>query len=216
MDDIITQTLGTQWAMFYTASMPVEKLNSLQTLDRSINLVNQYLYNNGSQLDQWNPGMQDEITRLLWVNWIYQRLDVEPIRKPILTHYQDNQFYVDCGDTRLMSLRLYNPQACVQVLTTCKLEQVGCFKSWTRVYNSQDLKQVAGFEQDAVVLATPGINWCFYWLEIGDQTTSHHLHSVDQRLAMMQHYIDQQTDNFLFSVDWAKSSVDWTKYQENN
>ena len=180
MSDIINNCLGNRWAMFYTPSMSIDQLNSLQSLDNSINLVNQNLQDHGKQLTHWNGGMQDEITRLLWVNWIYQRLLLEPIRKPILTHYQDKNFYVDCGDTRLMSLRLYNPKTTVQVLTTCSLDQVDRFKSWTRIYNSQDLKQVTGFSQDACVLATPAQNWCFYWLEIGDQTTAHHLHDVNQ------------------------------------
>lgn len=213
MSDIISECLNDQWAMFYTPQMPIAELTSIQTLEKSIEIVNQTLDRLGKNLVQWPAGMQDEICRLLWVNWIYSRLDTEPIRKPILTHYSNNKFYVDCGDTRLMSLNLYDPHCVVQVITTCNIQDIEKFNKWTRIYNSSNLKSVTGFGPDACVLATPAENWCLYWLEIGDQTTSHHLHSVDQRLTMMQHYLDQQLETFKFSTNWAKSSIDWADYQ---
>lgn len=213
MPDIISQYLKTRWSMFYTPHMPIKQLTSIQTLDNSIALVNQTIDQAGKQLSKWPAGMQDEICRLLWVNWIYSRLDVEPIRKPVLTHYADNKFYVDCGDTRIMSLKLHNPQAQVQVVVTCDTKDQDRFNTWTRINNSDELRSVTGFGPDAVVLATPAQDWCLYWLEIGDQTTGHHFHSMVQRLAMMQCYLNQQSETFKFSTDWAKSSIDWTDYQ---
>lgn len=213
MSDIITNCLGSQWAMFYIQSMPISKLTSLQTLEKSLSLVNQNLALVGKKLDQWDAGMQDEICRLLWVNWIYQRLSFEPIRKPILTHYQLGNYYVDCGDTRLMSLRLYDPSIQVPVIVTCGLSDIDQFSSFTRIHNSNELKTLAGFGPDACVLATPAQDWCLYWLEIGDQSTAHHLHSIDQRLAMIQHYINQQDPSFKFSKSWTTSPINWTDYQ---
>lgn len=216
MSDIITDCLNDRWAMFYTPSMPVDQLTSVQTLEKSIELVNQTLEQQGAKLTQWSAGMQDEIARLLWVNWIYSRLDVEPIRKPILTHYVNNKFYVDCGDTRLMSLRLYDPKANVPVLATCDTQDQDQFSTWTKINNSLELKSATGFGQDAVVLATPAVDWCLYWLEIGDHTTSHHLHSIDQRLTMMQRYLDQQPISFKFSVDWVKETIHWANLPTND
>lgn len=213
MSDIITDCLGTHWAMFYIQSMPISSLTSIQTLEKSLSLVNQNLDSLGKQLDHWDPGMQVEICRLLWVNWIYQRLPVEPIRKPILTHFQSGQYYVDCGDTRLMSLRLYNPSIQVPVIVTCKLNDVDQFGSFARIYNSNELKTFAGFGPDSCVLATPAADWCLYWLEIGDQSTAHHLHNINQRRAMMQQYINQQDESFKFSESWATSSINWADYQ---
>lgn len=213
MNDLITDALGNQWAMFYIDKKSCDDLTPMQTLDKSINLVNQSLTNQGRNIANWDLGMQDEITRLLWVNWIYQRLKFEPIRKPILTHYEHGNFYVDCGDTRLMSLKLFDCQSDVSVITTCNLDSVKNFTNWQRIYNTDDLKKCAGFGPDAVVLATPAVDWCLYWLEIGDQHTSHHLHSIDQRMLMIQNYINQQTKDFTFSVDWAKTPIDWAIYQ---
>ena len=215
MSDIITNCLGTHWAMFYIRFMPISSLTSLQTLEKSLLLVNQNLITLGKKLDLWEAGAQDEICRLLWVNWIYQRLSFEPIRKPILVHYQLGNYHVDCGDTRLMSLRLYNPNAQVPVIATCRLKDLDHFNLWVRLYNANDLKTVCGFSQDACVLATPGKDQCLYWLEIGDSTTAHHLHSVDQRLLMMQQYINQQPVNFQFTKEWATSSINWADYQSS-
>lgn len=212
MTDIITDCLGSRWAMFYINQMPINKLTSIQTLEKSIELVNQNLNCLGKNLSLWSAGMRDEICRLLWVNWIYQRLGIEPIRKPILTHFQHGQYYVDCGDTRLMSLRLYNLNAQVPVIVTCSISDIDQFNTSTRLHNTNELKTVCGFGQDACVLATPAKDWCLYWLEIGDQTTAHHLHSLDQRLHMMQHYLDQQVETFKFSTNWAKSSIDWADF----
>jgi len=200
MSDIITDCLGAQWAMFYIQSMPIYNLTSLQTLEKSLSLVNQNLDSLGKQLDQW-------------VNWIYQRLPVEPIRKPILTHFQSGQYYVDCGDTRLMSLRLYNPDIQVPIIVTCGLNDVEQFSSFARIYDSNELKTFAGFSPDACVVATPAVDRCLYWLEIGDQSTTHHLHDINQRRAMIQQYINQQDEGFKFSESWATSSINWEDYQ---
>jgi hypothetical protein len=61
------------------------------------------------------------------------------------------------------------------------------------------------------VLIRPGTNQAIEWLEIGDNTTAHHLHSVDQRVAMMQNYMDQNPDA-VFSTEWARSYINWTNY----
>ena len=105
MELTIEQALGAQWAMFYHPQWPVEDLLPVCTLEDSIERVNHQLRRN-RDLTTWDPAFQDEAARLLWVNWIYQRLGTEPIRKPVLVHEHDDTLMVDCGDTRLMSLKL--------------------------------------------------------------------------------------------------------------
>lgn len=213
MSDIITECLGSRWAMFYTSKISARDLVSLQTLEGSINTVNTALEQYGSNLLSWESGLKDEAARLLWVNWIYQRLKQEPIRKPILTHYEEQKFYVDCGDTRLMSARLFDPEIDLPMITTCALDQIGYFSSWDRIHTCDELRKFAGFSPDACVLATPADDWCFYWLEIGDQTTEHHLHDLNQRVNMLNRYLLEQEKNFRFSVIWTTTPIDWARYQ---
>jgi hypothetical protein len=47
------------------------------------------------------------------------------------------------------------------------------------------------------------------WLEIGDNSTAKHLHDINQKLNMMQQYLDQQADNFEFNISWAKQPIKW-------
>jgi hypothetical protein len=115
MELTIEQALGDQWAMFYHSQWPVEDLQPVCTLEQSVRTVNQQLQS-VRDLTQWKYAHQDEIARLLWVNWMYQRLSAEPIRKPVLVHKQDNKLVVDCGDTRLMSLNLLPDPGTVSVL----------------------------------------------------------------------------------------------------
>ena len=105
MELTIEQALGDQWAMFYHPQWPVEDLLPVCTLEDGIERVNHQLQSS-RDLKTWGLGYQDEVARLLWVNWIYQRLGTEPIRKPVLVHEYDDTWIVDCGDTRLMSLKL--------------------------------------------------------------------------------------------------------------
>jgi ribonuclease D len=48
-------------------------------------------------------------------------------------------------------------------------------------------------------------------LEIGDNSTVHHLHSVGQRVTMMQNYMDQHP-NTVFDTEWARSYINWDRY----
>jgi hypothetical protein len=169
---------------------------------------------NSKNLDQWLPQHQDAIARLLWVNWIWQRLSIEPIRKPILVHVEHNDFVVDCGDTRLMALSLLSDDSKVSVVCTSKKELDSMFQAWARVRNNQDLIDATGFGPTAGIFLTPSDHnsHALSWLEIGDSTTSHHLHNVDLRVRMMQGYLDQQTKDFEFSEQWCKSLIDWNSY----
>lgn len=212
MELTIEQSLGAQWAMFYHPQWPVQDLLPVCTLEDSIERVNHQL-ENSRDLKTWDPAFQDEVARLLWVNWIYQRLGTEPIRKPVLVHEHLGQLIVDCGDTRLMSLALLLDPGTVSVVITVPKEHSDQYADWQQIHTNRDLKRATGFRNDASILLRQATgNYAIEWLEIGDQTTAHHLHNVDQRIDMMQAYINEQANDFEFSTDWARSGIVWDDY----
>jgi hypothetical protein len=212
MELTIEQALGHRWAMFYHSQWPVELLSPVCTLEQSVATVNHQLQLSRN-LTTWNPADQDEAARLLWVNWIHQRLGNEPIRKPVLVHKYNNQLVVDCGDTRLMSVKLLSDPGSVSVIITVPKECSDQYADWQQIRTNQDLRQATGFGPNAVILLRQATgDYAVEWLEIGDNTTAHHLHNVDQRVAMMQAYINQQANDFEFSTDWARTSIDWDTY----
>jgi hypothetical protein len=212
MNSTIGQALGNKYLMFYHAAWPVDLLTPICTLNQCVNDVNQHITVHGKDLQQWGSAQQDGIARLLWVNWIYQRLGVEPIRKPVLTHWHLGQHIVDCGDTRLMALNLLLDPGTVGVAVTVPVEHADQFSDWDPIHTNQDLIRATGFSETAQVFVRPGTDQAIEWLEIGDHTTTHHLHSVDLRVNMMQNYLNQQPGNFEFSVDWARSYINWDHY----
>ena len=211
MELTIEQALGDQWAMFYHTQWPAENLQPVCTLPQSVYTVNQQLVHSRN-ITTWNPAYQDEIARLLWVNWMYQRLGAEPIRKPILVHQEQDQFVVDCGDTRLMALSLLLDPGTVSVIVVVPIAQVGEYSDWRQIHTNRDLMRATGFGRGANIALRVNDTGRIEWLEIGDHTTAHHLHDVDQRVAMMQRYLDTQQDTFEFSIDWARSHINWDIY----
>jgi hypothetical protein len=216
MTDILKTVLGTDYCMFYHPAVPAEQLTPVQTLEQCCVVVNQALALHGTELSGWPAGLQDEIARLLWVNKFYQDLDKEPIRKPILVHRHQDQYLVDCGDTRLMTLQLANTAATVGVVVTCLATAADQYTAWYPVTSDQDLIQLIQFDPvNTTVLVTPtppGSTYAVEWLEIGDASTSHHLHSIDLRIGMMQQYLRTQPANFKFTRDWAKRPIDWSAF----
>jgi hypothetical protein len=212
MELTIEQALGDQWTMFYHPQWPIQDLLPVCTLEDSVERVNHQLQLSRN-LSTWASGHQDEIARLLWVNWIYQRLGTEPIRKPVLVHEHNDRLMVDCGDTRLMSLNLLSDPVAVGVVVTVPRSRRDQYAAWQQIHTNQDLKQATGFGPNAVILLRQATgDYAIEWLEIGDQSTAHHLHNVDQRVAMMQCYINEQASDFEFSTDWAKSAITWDDY----
>ena len=216
MTDIIKTALGSTYCMFYHPAFPIAQLTPVQTFEGSCSEVNRALDLYGTDLLSWPAGLQDEITRLLWVNQFYQNLHKEPIRKPLLIHRQQQQYIVDCGDTRLMTLQLNPEITTVSVVTTCTVADAGRYNTWQQINNDQDLIRLIKFDANSTIIlvtATPlGADYALDWLEIGDHSTTHHLHSIDLRLAMMQNYLDAQVTNFKFDTEWGRSPVDWLAF----
>ena len=211
MNLTIEQALGSKYLMFYHAQWPVDLLKSVCTLQKTVSEVNRMMHSNGKNLSSWPTREQDEIARLMRANWIYQRLGVEPIRKPVLTYLEDGQHVVNCGDTRVMALNMLLDPGTVAVVCTVPVNQADQFSDWVPVRTNQELIKVSGFSSKATVLIRPGHDQAIEWLEIGDNSTVHHLHSVDQRVAMMQNYMDQNPDA-VFDTEWARSYIDWNRY----
>lgn len=197
--------------MFYHAQWPVDLLTPVYTLSQCADAVNYNIKVHGKDLSQWTHLQQDAVARLLWVNWIYQHLGVEPIRKPVLTHLEAGHHVVDCGDTRLMALNLLLDPSTVSVVCTVPVDQAAQFSNWIPVRSNQDLVQVTGFSDNATVLVRAGIKQAIEWLEIGDNTTAHHLHSIAQRVSMMQNYLDRHPST-VFDMEWARNYIDWDRY----
>jgi hypothetical protein len=212
MDQVGTM-LGQRYMMFYHADMPINKLTPQQTLSESVDLVNVYMKQHGRDLDVWEPGLQDEIARLVNVNWIYQNLPHDPIRKPILVHQDNNKYVVDCGDTRLMALNLCPTPPTVSVILTTLRELADSFSDWDSITNDAELIEHVKMDPGSVsIYYTPTEHdkqYAVSWLEIGDTSTSTHLHDMNKRLGMMQGYLDQQANDFVFSTDWARQSIEW-------
>jgi hypothetical protein len=167
----------------------------------------------GRNLLSWEPGLQDEISRLVNVNWIYQKLPLEPIKKPILVYQQDRKYHVICGDTRLMALSLCSDPPQVSVVITTPRESVSEFLDWIPIASGAELIGHVGLDPgSAAIYYTPADadkNYAVSWLEIGDNNTAMHLHDINQKLNMMQQYLDQQASDFEFSMSWAKQPIKW-------
>lgn len=213
MYESIEPVLADGWAIFYHPDWPIQKLSPVCDLAFCISECNQYLRDHGRDLSRWQAYHQDQIARLLLVNWIHGRLSIEPIKKPVLVHPNGDELVVDCGDTRLMALGLHDPNGRIGVVLIDRATHAQRYHDWIRIINDAELKTHAGFGPDADIFCRPATNGqAIEWLEIGDKTTAHHLHDIDQRVAMMQRYLDRAGPRFQFDQAWAGRAIDWTEY----
>jgi len=216
MTDILKTALGTSYCMFYHPAITIDQLTPVQTFDGVCQVVNRQLSQHNWNLTTWPGYLQDEITRLLWVNLFYQNLDREPIQKPVLCHQHHGQLVVDCGDTRLMTLALKSSTVTVSAVVTCLTSSADQYSAWTPVTQDADLIAAGGFDPvHTKILITPtatGSDHAMSWMEISSSSTAHHMHSVDQRLAMMQKYLRTQSRDFEFDADWARNPINWLEF----
>jgi hypothetical protein len=127
-------------------------------------------------------------------------------------HQEQNHLVVDCGDTRLMALNLLPNPGAVSVVVVVPISCVGKYADWRQIHTNRDLMRATKFGRSANIALRTDASGRIEWLEIGDHTTAHHLHDVDQRVVMMQRYVDTQEDTFEFSIDWARSHINWDIY----
>lgn len=211
MTTTIEQALGTDFLMFYHSAIATDKLTPVCTLAILVQEVNVEL-SKTKNLSHWSAIKQNQIAKLLRANWIFQRLEIEPIRKPILVHPENQGLLVDCGDTRLMALSLIKDPPPVSVVAVTEVQNSHMFANWTPICTNQDLVAAGKFESDACIFLQTNDQGRIDWLEIGDRTTAHHLHDVDQRVAMMQQYLNRQSRDFEFTVEWARNYINWDRY----
>lgn len=211
--DTIQQILGNQYAMFYHSNICSNQLIPLQTLLQCISRVNQAMNIYGRDLATWPDQDANKVCKLVRAHVIYHRLSIEPIRKPILIHQEHNQFIVDCGDTRLMALNQLPEPVPVSVILTCRVDATAQYLHWTRIYNVADLSSCTGFDlaghKIETAMTETHCDYALTWLEFGDYSTSHHLHDTDQRLNMMQQYLNQQSADFQFDDLWLLKEIKW-------
>jgi len=217
MEYNIEHALKDQYCMFFHPALSVNQFTPVQTLETCIEVVNHLIKSYGKDFSYWSQDHHDMILQITRANWIYQHLSVEPIRKPILIHKQDNQLIVDCGDTRLMAVSAMDCPPKLSAVITVKKQLAHEYVDWIPVYTNLDLISLCGFDADSsnilFSLAEPDQDWCINWLEIGDQSTSHHLHDTNTAVNMLQRWLETQPDNFEFSTDWIRLPIDWTRYQ---
>lgn len=204
----IEQALSDKFCMFYKIEVDPTLLIPGQLLSTSLNHVNNCLRTRGPNIAEWPWGDQDEATRLVRVNWIYQNLQQEPIRKPILI---DHLHRVICGDTRLMALCLLKNLPTVSVVMFCPIHLQDQYDHWIRIHNNQDLIKAAKFEPGAQVLVDINHDG-ICWLEIGDQSTAHHLHDHHTRVVMMTNYLKTQSADVEITTQWCTDPIDWSKF----
>lgn len=211
--DQVQSMLDQRYCMFYLANVPIDSLTPQQTLQNSIDVVNNYMEQHGRYLDTWEPGMQDEAARLVNVNVIYQNLLQEPVKKPILVHREGNKLVVDCGDTRLMALNLCSNNSTVSVIITTLKANSRQYSHWKQITSDAELLNAVALDHNTAGIyftsAPSNADYAITWLEVGDASTAHHLHSMDKKLDMLQTYLDQQPNDFVFSVSWVKQQIDW-------
>jgi hypothetical protein len=217
MTPTISEILGTNYAMFYHPGLPVDAFTPIQTVSRSVEISNHLLNLYGRDFSCWDPQHHDTVAQLMRANWICQRLATEPIRKPILVHRHNDRLVVDCGDTRLMALSAIEHPPKLSAVITVRNQQAHQYADWIQIKTNQDLIHLCGFDPDQTCIlmtsADAGLDWCIDWLEIGDPSTSHHLHDIDARIRMLQSWINGQPADFKFSVGWVNQPIDWAECQ---
>ena len=215
----IEQVLGNHHQMFFHPGLPLSSFTPGLTLVESVERLNQLLDQYNKDFSQYNKWEIDKLGQIMRANWIYQRLDIEPIRKPILVHEKHNQLVVDCGDTRIMAVSQARNCPNLSVIVTVDNNQANKYINWVPIKNNQDLLEVTGFDVTQtniyLRLSEPDQDWYISWLEIDSASTSHHLHDSNLRINMMKNWIDTMPDDFRFSVDWITWPINWAEYQES-
>ena len=213
MGQNVFEHLGTEYVMLWHPGLPLSAFTPVQSLENCVETCNHLLDLHGTNILSWDPQHHDIMAQLMNANWICNRLDTEPIKKPILVHGQHGKLIVDCGDTRIMSLTAISNPPCLSAITTVRKTLLSQYQTWTPVQDTNHLIKLCGFDPNQTnvlfTAAEPDLDWAISWLEIGDQSTSHHLHDIGIRIQMLQQWLNTQSPKFRFSTQWVKESIDW-------
>jgi hypothetical protein len=202
MTDPVQLLLAPNYHMWYHPSIGVDQLSPVLTLSEAMYQANQLLE---MSLDpRCLTDLQQEcLARMVRVRWIYQNLSHTPIRKPVLAHLDRGQLVVDCGDTRLMALSLLSSLPKVSVLVTALPDQRHEFIGWQQITGQIQLFKLLDLDPRSAHLfytrTDAGTPWAVSWLEIGDNSTSHHLHDTRLCVDML---CQELTAGFRFTDTW--------------
>lgn len=173
----------------YLPNYPVDYLHPIRDLDQMIL--------------EANSGMPDALANSVRLNWMVKNLRTQPMRKPI---FVDDQFRVVVGDTRLMAVKLLGIKT-VNVLAQLREPQ------GTVITTLDQLKNICGFNLDAELMWHPGdrniLCQSVEWFEIADASTGDHMHDEQQRLVMINDYL-QAHPGFEFTPQWYQLPIDWS------
>jgi hypothetical protein len=201
--------------MFFCSAVPVSQFVPEQTLEDVLAAVNHALTQHGMRWNLWNQHQRNQAAKLVRANWIYQRLDQEPIRKPLLVHGRSGQWRVLCGDTRLMSLDLLPDPPTVSAIATATHNHCTDYHDWTPVESDCHLIELIGFDPDHTEIlfsrAEPESLYAADWLEIGDASTAHHLHNEQLRWQAFVHWRQHDPDAVV-DKRWACCAIDWQSH----
>jgi hypothetical protein len=202
MIDQVQLLLAPDYHMWYHPSIRTDHLSPVLSLTEAMYRANQLLEMSPDPRNLTDL-QQDCVARMVRVRWIYHNLDRMPIRKPILAHLDRGRLIVDCGDTRLMALSLLPSLSTVSVLITARSDQRHEFAGWQQITGQVQLFDLLDLDPQSAHLfytrTDAGTPWAVSWLEIGDNSTNHHLHDTRLCIDML---CQELTAGFRFSSTW--------------
>ena len=202
MIDHVQRLLAPDYEMWYNSTVSIAQLVPVLTLPEAMCQANELL-EMSPDLENLTDLQQDCVARMVRVRWIYQNLSRTPIRKPVLAHLDRGRLVVDCGDTRIMALSLLPSLPTVSILVTALSEQRHEFAGWQQITSQTQLFDLLGFDpQSGHLIYTrtdAGTPWAVSWLELGDATTSHHLHDTELCIEQLR---QELTAEFRFRLGW--------------
>ena len=216
--DVVQNALADRYRMWLHTAYPHRHVSPLLNLVTCLDLVNRAIRDHGPEVTTWPWEAKREGAKLVRVSWIYQHLDQEPIRKPLLCHLgPDQQLHVDCGDSRIMALDLHGGSWSVPVVVTRAQNTHWSWPGWMEIHSERQLLETLGLWDPVHSRVHLQDLWldqhrAFGWMEIGSPVTQHHMADLDQRARMLQAYLLAQPSGFQWDTNTARQPIAWYDY----
>jgi hypothetical protein len=198
----------TNYHLFYNPVAPINGIVPLINLSQLIRLCNYTMKKTAQDLD---PGAENELARLVRVNFIYNNLLKNKLKiiKPLFLEANGFSLITVQGDTRLMAAELCGLTT-VACLVKVPLTYQNLFPGWILVKDVNHLSELTGFGPAEIeIKGQENIEW----IEFSSVSTAHHMHDFDQRLRMIKNYIKQQPSSFEFSREWCQTPINWLDFE---
>jgi hypothetical protein len=198
------------YCLLYNPQFEINSITPVINLDQLIGLCNYTVSRTEHDLD---PGAENELARILRLNWIYNDLQANCLKivKPLFLSLQAFNLVTVQGDTRLMAANLCHLTR-VPCLVSVPVFYKDLFANWTVVENIQHLGQLTNFDPEEIVITCTS-NQLIDNIDYNSAKTSHHMHDFDQRLRMIKNYLKTQTTQFKFSKSWCRERIDWACFE---